>query len=254
MYNRDVKPRCSMSRFLSPVVLAILSVYAAAQVGSPTAAPASRAPAQAPAQAMAASPTLATVPDLTPILAQVDQVAQTAQVDLAQLRSEKWKTDSANRRDLQSNADLIRRNLSSTLPGMVMAVRSAPQAFAPNFRLYQNLNALNDVLDRLAEYAGAYGSKADYEQLARDSSSLDSARRALGERLYALAQNTDGELTRLRSLLAEAKAAAAAQPVRKVVVDDNAPSPKTAPKKKKKAAPASSKTSASSQASQSPPQ
>lgn len=240
MYNLRWKSGSSMVKRLVPILVSVLSVCAAGQSPPP--------PAPTAAQATAASPTLANVPDLEPILAQVEQVAQAARLDLAQLRIEKWKTDAGNRRELQSNADLIQRNLGGTLPGMVAAARSAPQDFAPNFRLYQNLNALNDVMGRLAEYAGAYGPKSDYDQLAKDTAGLDSVRRALGDRIYNLATNRDAEVARLRSLLAAAKAAAP-PPVHKVVVDDDAPVAKAPSKKKKKVAPPPQSSSPSSQPS-----
>ncbi len=215
-----------MRRLLPLTSVVVLTVSVMAQVSSRTEAP----PTQSPQTATTAAPA-----DLSALLSRVEQAAQATNQDLTRLRIERWKTDGNTKRQLESNSDLIQRNLNGTLPGMVAAVRSAPQSFAPSFRLYQNLGALNDVLAPLAESAGAFGPKSDYEQLSRDANDLDTARRALGDRIYALAQNTDAELARLRAVEAAAKASPPAPP-KKIIVDDEAPAKPAAKKKKKPAA------------------
>ncbi len=214
-----------MRRLLSLSSVVVLTAAIMGQVTSRTEAP----PTQSPQTTTTAAPA-----ELNALLSRVEQAAQATNVGLARLRIEKWKTDSNSKRQLESNSELIQRNLTGTLPGMVAAVRTAPQSFAPSFRLYQNLGALNDVLAPLAESAGAFGPKSDYEQLARDANDLDTARRALGDRIYTLAQNTDAELARLRAVEAAAKASPPPPP-KKIIVDDEAPS-KPAKKKKKPAA------------------
>jgi hypothetical protein len=215
-----------MRKLLSAITVVVLTAPVLAQVTSRTEAPGGQSPP---------STTTAAPADLNALLSRVEQAAQATNQDLARLRIEKWKTDGNSKRQLESNSELIQRNLNGTLPGMVSSVRTAPQSFAPSFRLYQNLGALNDVLAPLAESAGAFGPKGEYEQLARDANDLDTARRALGDRIYALAQNTDAELARLRAVEAAAKAAPPTPP-KKVIVDDEAPAKPTAKKKKKPAA------------------
>ena len=217
-----------MRKFLSAICVVVLTGPVVGQVTSRTEAPATQPP---PSSAT----TTAAPAELNALLSRVEQAAQATNQDLTRLRIEKWKTDGNSKRQLESNSDLIQRNLNGTLPGMVVAVRTAPQSFAPSFRLYQNLGALNDVLAPLAESAGAFGPKAEYEQLARDANDLDTARRALGDRIYALAQNTDAELARLRAVESAAKASPSAPP-KKIVVDDEAPAKPAAKKKKKPAA------------------
>src|SRR5437899_10752157 len=89
--------------------------------------------------------------DVQNILAKIDQTAQAAALDIAKLRIEKWKTDSKDKQQAQSNADSLQRNMTAALPTLTAGVRSAPQDFAANFKLYRNLNALYDVLKSLTE-------------------------------------------------------------------------------------------------------
>lgn len=180
-------------------------------------------------------------PDLTPLLGQLQQVAQSTNLDMAKLRIEKWKTDSDNKKRAQQNADSISRNLTSALPGMVDQVRANPQSLAATFKLYRNLNALYDVAAGLAESAGAFGSKAEYEALARDAANIDNLRRSMGDKMAEMAAFQDTELSRLRTQLAQATAPPPAPP-KKIVVDDEEKPKKPAARKKKPAAkPAASK-------------
>jgi hypothetical protein len=124
------------------------------------------------------------------------------------------------------------------LPTLTAAVRSAPQDFAANFKLYRNLNALYDVLKSLTESAGAFGSKQEFESLAEYAQAIDDNRRSMGDYMENLAVAKDAELNRLRS---QARALQTpAPPPKKVIIDDNAPAPTTKKKpatnKKKPAA------------------
>src|SRR5438046_1928640 len=105
--------------------------------------------AQAPA---ASNPSTA---DLNVLLAQLDQTAQTTNLDLAKLRIEKWKTNGDSRQQFQANADSLSRNITGALPGMIGAVRSAPDNMAAHFKLYRNVDALFDVLSGLADAASS---------------------------------------------------------------------------------------------------
>ena len=87
------------------------------------------------------------------MLAQIDESAQQAAMEIGRLRIEKWKTDSNSKQQAQANADSLQRNLTSALPAITAGVRAAPQALAPSFKLYRNLSALYDVLAGLAESA-----------------------------------------------------------------------------------------------------
>lgn len=165
--------------------------------------------------------------DVNSLLARVEQTASAASLEIAQLRIEKWKGDKGFKQQSQENADRLLRNLTAALPTILSAVRTAPNDFAANFKLYRNLGALYDVMASLAESAGAFGPKEDFEALANQASSLEAARRALGDRLENLAVQKDLEIARLRSQLRVQSGAAAPK---RIVVDDTA-SRKPAPKK-----------------------
>ena len=173
--------------------------------------------------------------DLGTLLAQLDQTAHTTNLDLAKQRIEKWKTNGDARQQLQSNADLLSRNLTGTLPGLMAAVRTAPDNLAANFKLYRNVDALYDVLSALAESAGAAAPRSDYQALAADAANLQAVRHALADRIEALAATKENELTRLHgggATASSARSAKSGSGVKKIVIDDTTPSRSSTKKKK----------------------
>jgi hypothetical protein len=119
--------------------------------------------------------------------------------------------------------------MTAALPSLTGAVRSSPQDLAANFKLYRNLSALSDVLNTLAESAGAFGPKQEFESLAEYASRIDQSRRSLGDYLEVLTAAKEAELARLRS-----GAPATATPSRpKRIIVDNEPDPKPKAKKRK---------------------
>jgi hypothetical protein len=155
------------------------------------------------------------------ILAQINQASTDAQRDVAQLRIDKWKIDSDAKRRAESRAESISRNLTAALPGMLDAVRVAPNSLAANFKLYRNLSALNDPMAALADDA-ANGPKEDRNALTLDLEKFERARLALGERLERLTASADSDLAKLR--------AGAKNPTstgsKKIIIDDTEPAPK----------------------------
>ena len=171
---------------------------------------------------------------LNQMLGQLDQTRQTMQVDIAGLRVDRWKADSGMKRELESNVESIRRNLQSALPDMIAQLRTSPESLTFTFKLYRNLGALYDVFNSIAESAGAFGSKDEYQSLGNDLSALDNSRRAFADRMEALAATKESELTRLRSQVVVQNANPA--PPKKVIVDDNLPPKKPVTKKPAKPA------------------
>ncbi|MGC2110808.1 MAG: hypothetical protein WA655_14910 [Candidatus Korobacteraceae bacterium] len=196
---------------------------------------------------------------MTSILPDLDRLqaaASQANLDLGQMRIEKWKADGDSKRQAQSNADSIQRNLTSALPGLIADVRSAPQNLGAEFKLYRNLNVLYDVLASVTESAGAFGSRSDYEALARQLEVIDSVRRDLAYALEQFTASTQSELDHLRTQVRTLQQAAAATPPPKnVVVDDSEPAKKTSHKKKTKpsTSTASGSDASSSSSSSNPP-
>jgi hypothetical protein len=180
---------------------------------------------------------------LNVLLSQLEEASQAAQSDLAKMRVEKWKTDSGSKRQAEGNAESIQRNLRTALPEIIAELKASPESLTSTFKLYRNLDALYDVFESIAESAGAFGSKDEFQSLENDVSAFEKARRAVAERMETLAGAKEVEVTRLRAALQSAQANTPAPPPKKIVVDDAAPVKK--PVKKKpvpKAAPGSPPT------------
>jgi hypothetical protein len=217
------------------------------------------APAPAAPAASTTPVPYASVNQLNLLLSQLEEVAQTTQVDLAKLRIEKWKTDSSTKHGTQADVESLQRNLQMALPEIIAQLRAAPENVATTFKLYHNLDALYDVFGPVAESAGAFGSKEEFQTLQNDLSAVERSRRALAERMDSLANAKEGELTQLRTQVKDLQAAAAppAAPPKKVVVDDTEPPKKPAkkkpvPKPPKPTTPATTPPSATTPAPQQP--
>jgi hypothetical protein len=218
-----------MKNLFVPVLAMGMSAAAVAQISS-TPRPASvRPPASAPSSSQQPAP------DVLASLAQLNQVTEDARVDLARLRLDKWKADSKLKRQAQTDADSLQRNITAALPTIVQQVRANPGSVGASFQLYRNLNALYDVMANLTESAGAFGSKDEYEALANDTSKLDNIRRLLADQVQAMASARDREIAQLQ-LRARQAAMAAATPPKKIVVDDTEPAKKFTKKRATKPA------------------
>jgi hypothetical protein len=174
----------------------------------------------------------ASVNQLNTVLGNLEQTAQATNADLGKLRVERWKADSGAKRQSQGDVESLQRNLQSALPGLITELRNSPEDIGATFKLYHNLDALHDVLRSVAENAGAFGGRSEYQALANDADAIDSVRRTLADRMQTLAASKEAELARLRTQLKAAQAAPPAPP-KKIVVDDTQPE-KKAPAKKKK--------------------
>ena len=133
------------------------------------------------------------------------------------------------------NVESIQRNLQSALPEIIAELRASPESLTSTFKLYRNLDALYDVFESVAESAGAFGSKDEFQSLENDVSAFEKARRSVADRMETLAGAKEVEVTRLRAALQSAQANTPAAPPKKIVVDDAAPAKK--PVKKKPAQP-----------------
>jgi len=173
----------------------------------------------------------ASVSELKGILTPLQQTAQNMQTDLGKTRIDKWKTDNTTKRQTLANVESIQRNLQSALPEVLTQLNNSPEDLGTSFKLYRNLDALNDVFGSVVESAGAFGSKDEFQSLSNDLAGLESARRAFGERMQKLAASKEDELTRLRAQV-KTLSAAPPPPPKKIVVDDAEPPKKPAAKKK----------------------
>jgi hypothetical protein len=189
---------------------------------------------------------------LNTMLGNLEQTAQASAGDLNKLRVDRWKTDGNTKRQEQSDVESLQRNLQNALPALINEVRSSPEDMATTFKLYHNLDALHDVMRSVAESAGAFGPKNEYQALASDAERLDDVRRALANRMQTLAASKEAELVRLRAQLRAAQAAPPPPP-KKIVVDDTEPPKKASRKKAKTPKPATTTQPAQQQTPQPPP-
>ena len=225
-------------RHLCVLAAAMLTLPAGAQVGAPPSGNAAQARPAVSSAAPVAGPG-----NVSPLLAQIQAAARTTTADVSLLNIRKWKVANDVKGDAQTKAEAIQRNLAVALPTILSQVQASPNDFAANFKLYRNLGVLYDVISSLAESAGAFGSKNEFEPLVADLNRIDQARHALGERLEALASAKDAEIARLQDQVKAARAAASAQP-KKIIVDDESEQKKPVKKTPKKK-PAATTTQAS---------
>ena len=174
----------------------------------------------------------ASVTQLNGLLSQIEAASKNTQDDLSKLRIEKWKASGSEKKEALGNVDSIKRNLQGALPEIISQLRNAPEDLSATFKLYRNLDALYDVLNNVAEMAGAFGSKDDLQSVSNDISTFEGSRKQLAERIENLSSSKEQELTRLRSQLKTLQAQVEAAPPKKIVVDDTEPPKKPAAKKK----------------------
>lgn len=172
------------------------------------------------------------ISELNQMVASLQQTTGALQENLSQLRVDKWKTDSASKRQTKDDIESILRNLQNALPGTLSDLKSSPESLPLTFKLYRNLDALYDVAKSVAESTGAFGSKEEFQSLSKDIGAIENSRRALAGRLDKLAAAKETEIGQLRAELQNARAAI---PPKKVVVDDTEPPPKKTPARKKTA-------------------
>jgi len=226
-------------KFRSSTFLLIGSLWAATSFGQGSGGPAQPEP-QYSTQGNVASAggpqgsavSYASVSQVNGLLTQLESASKAAQIDLAKLRIERWKTDGSTKKQTLNNVDSVQRNLQSALPEIVGQVRNSPEDMSATFKLYRNLDALYDVLGSVVESVGAFGPKDDFQALSNDLNSFEGTRRQLADRMANLAASKEQEILRLRTDLKTAQAAIPATPPKKTIVDDNEPAKKPTVKKK----------------------
>lgn len=170
--------------------------------------------------------------DLNEVVAQIERVAMATNGDIAKLRIDKWKTDGAQRQQLQKVADSLQRNITDAVPGLIADVQNTHGSVSSSFKLYHNLNVVYEFLSSLADAAGAIGKKEEYEPLAQDAAALDAVRSSLSSYIEQTASSYESRMQNA------ARTAQQPPPPVKVIVDDE-PVKKPKPKKRKTSHPPS---------------
>jgi hypothetical protein len=152
------------------------------------------------------------------------------------LSFERWKLSKALREATVANVGSIRRDLDSTLPGLLATADAAPNSVAGTLPVSRNLGALYDVLLRVTVIADSSAPPEQAAALAQSMTSLEGARRALDERLQSGAVVQEQRVVDLQKTLASrpatvtpVQAAPVAVPCKPAVRAKRKTAPKTAP-------------------------
>ena len=129
---------------------------------------------------------------------------------LRAVRVEKWKTSGAVREEMDGDLGSIQRDLDGTLPGLLSAADAAPDSVGKVLPAYRNVEALYDVLLRVASVARLAAPQAQSAALDAAMADLESGRRMLGDQLQRSAVAVEKQVVDLRAAL---KAVPAPAPV-----------------------------------------
>jgi hypothetical protein len=170
------------------------------------------------APAVTAPATSEDAQSLSDLTLQIRAAAEKSDSDVSRLRIEKWKLDAAGKQQAQAYSESIRRNLTYSMPDLLLRIQAAPASLNANFRLYRTLNALCDTFSSLVDSAGNFGVREQYDPIAADLAQLDRLRHQMADRVDMLAGANDAELARLRAQVA--RSGGAKPGATKVVVND----------------------------------
>jgi hypothetical protein len=186
------------------------------------------------AQTSNVSPPAQSLPSLDSIVLEIQQAVQAADVDLARLRIEKWKTESSEKAQMQQLADSLHKNIAYAIPDLISDVRSSHGGVSTTFKLYHNINVVFEYLDSLTDAAGSMGRSEEYESLSRDTAALDKARQHLSTYIEEAAATLESEARAATASTTPTPAATPQATPKKIVVDDDSAQKKTATTRKKK--------------------
>jgi len=219
------------------IVVLMFAALAQAQIAS--------APPAEPSQRVQVAPPAA---DVNAILQQVQRATASANANIGKLRIEKWKTDSDQKKQLQQIADSLQKNIANAVPGLIGDVQSSKGSALASFKLYHNLNVLYEFLSGLADAAGSLGKREEYEPLASDAASIDTARQNLSTYIEQMVGRLEAANRPSATNTQQAQKATPVPGKKVVVIDDD----EDTPKPKKKTGAKSAKKKASPQASPTP--
>jgi hypothetical protein len=210
-----------------------------------------------PAQRMQSAPqpqqTAPAATNLSAILQEIQQVTSSTNVNIGKLRIERWKTDAEQKQQLQQIAESLQKNIANAVPGMVTDVQSSHGSIATSFKLYHNLNVLYENLNYLADVAGSLGKKEEFEPLAADCASLESARKNLSIYIEQAAVRLESAMANPTTQARQAPGTPVAGKKVVVIDEDDPPAKKPVkPTKKKTSPPSASPTAATAQSAGTP--
>ena len=159
--------------------LNLVTLNLAAQATKTSPAPAPSASTTSVSSSSSATAEAAKAPDLPATLTDAENVITSTTTDLAGLRTDKWSSGwkggwakkGVNKQQLNQTLEAL-RTTAGQLPAMVVDVRTAHGSVGSAFKLYNQLTAVSEALDSLAEAAQNYGKKEDYAKLSGDYAGL----------------------------------------------------------------------------------
>jgi hypothetical protein len=170
--------------------------------------------------------------------ASVSTIVQPALLDvqrtIGSLNTGRWKAPGDVKAAADRNLSSIQRDLVETLPNLISQADGAAGSVAPAFAVYQNIDALYDVLLRVNQTAMLAAPDNDASSVAAALERLESARKQLGDAIVAAAQDREAQLVKLQAAIKAAAATPPPPPPKTAVVDDGPVQP--AVKKKRKPA------------------
>lgn len=149
---------------------------------------------------------------LRPALDQLQQTVNGLHVD-------KWKVAGPVREETEGNLTSIRNDMKGTLPGLLATADGAPDSVAKALPAFRNVEALYDVVLRVAQVARLSAPAAQSESIDKAMAGLDGARRSMGERMQASAAAQEKQVSDLRAALKTAQSASAPVPCAAPVVE-----------------------------------
>src|SRR4051794_7044714 len=189
---------------------------------------------QAPVNPQAQAPAPSSA-GLNTILLQVQKATSSANVNLGKLRIEKWKTDAQQKQQMQQVADSLQKNISNAVPGLISDVQTSRGGVLASFKLYHNLNVVYEFLSSMAEAAGAFGKREEYQPLEGDATALDTVRQNLSTYIEQAAGKMEAaNRAAATNALQARQGPGTVVPGKKVVVIDEDTPPRKRPKSTKK--------------------
>jgi hypothetical protein len=217
-----MRPLVSVSAGL--VLAALVCGSAAAQQQ-----PAGSMPANAPTNpSTPASPAASTPAGFKTASALLEPGLDAVKDALATVRVDRWKAPGAVKDETDGNLNSIRRDVDTTLPGLLVIADAAPDSVTKVLPAYRNIEALYDVLLRVMASTRMFGPSQQDAALEQAMINLDAGRRGLGDQMQLAAAAQDKQAGDLRTALKAAQSAP--------TVSAAAPCPPPPPVKKKRPA------------------
>jgi hypothetical protein len=161
-----------------------------------------------------------------PVSPLVQPAIDSLQTALGTVKVEKWKGGSV-RSEAAGNVASIQKDVQTTLPGLLSDADAAPASMSKILPVSRNLNALYDVVIRVWDGARIAAPADQVEQLQQAMTGVDKARRAVDDRLAAMAAANEKQVTDLQGAVTKMATAAVVPPP-----PPPPPCPAPAPKKK----------------------